>query len=45
MGRAVAMGMTGEELGLKAGLAAAGIFPAVMILCLLWLRRGGKSDN
>ena len=45
MGRAAAMGMTGEELGLKAGLAAAGIFPAVMILCLLWLRRGRKSDN
>ena len=49
MAKAAAIGLGGEELGLKAGLAAAGIFPAVMFLCLLLLRRkagsGPSHDN
>lgn len=32
-------GLTAEQLGLKSGLAVAGIFPILMILCLLLLKK------
>lgn len=33
-----AAGLAAEQIGLRSGLAAAGIFPAMMIVCLLLLR-------
>ena len=41
--RAAAAGISAEQLGLKSGLTAAAVFPAVMIVCLLLLRR--KKPN
>ena len=45
MARAAAAGLTAEQAGLKSGLAAAGIFPVLMIVCLLLLRekRAGSA--
>lgn len=39
MASAAAAGFSAEQVGLKSGLAAAGIFPAIMIVCLLLLHR------
>ena len=41
--QAAAAGISAEQLGLKSGLTAAAVFPAVMIVCLLLLRR--KKPN
>ena len=39
MSQAAAAGLTAEQVGLKSGLAAAGVFPVAMIVCLLLLRK------
>lgn len=43
MARAAAAGLTAEQAGLKSGLAAAGIFPVLMIVCLLLRGKNGRE--